>query len=429
MKGEQMRTGPLSKLALAILASGSFTVSACDDGTDGQCGSPTAVQTRGGISVNNDPCALEAQVDRTQKDVPIEPTGDPAPASLPEGYLAAKAPPAATLTLIATVAPPVVGGMSLQATGITLEGSYAVVTYMMTGEPALGAIDLISTAVPNSPQLVSRATFTDSDVLGGDIHNGYLWFVGATPESMQPYRAFLQGVTVVNNRFDLSWTVQTGLPSYAGTSVSVDSTGRIYVTSGNAGGVMAYSFANGALTQLMDYPLSDARGVHANESRVAVVTGMPGTLTVFDQGKSGPLGQYAFPGADVPESKTTVEIYNGMAFVAAGTAGLQVLGLTSGKVLASVPRPDPAALGLDPAWVTTNSVSAYGDLIFMCNGSAGVSVVSGGSSIGSKNQSLTVLGQLKLGSGYSANHLAYRDKYLMVATGRGGLKIVRVDTN
>ena len=47
----------------------------------------------------------------------------------------------------------------------------------------------------------------------------------------------------------------------------------------------------------------------------------------------------------------------GKAFIAAGSGGLQVLSIHSGALVGSVPRPDPAALGLDPSVVVTNAVS------------------------------------------------------------------------
>jgi outer membrane protein assembly factor BamB len=91
--------------------------------------------------------------------------------------------------------------------------------------------------------------------------------------------------------------------------------------------------------------------------KIVVAQGTPGQISVFDEGTLAPLGTYAFTGADVAESKTTVEVIAGKAFIAAGPGGVQVLSVNTGAVLGSVPRPDPSSLGLDPSVVVTNAVS------------------------------------------------------------------------
>ena len=76
-------------------------------------------------------------------------------------------------------------------------------------------------------------------------------------------------------------------------------------------------------------------------------------------------------------------------------------------------------------------MSVDGDLLFICNGEAGIYVAQGDrrfAQTGSDDpQALTMLGHLHLGPLLSANHVAYRGKFLMVAAGLGGLMIVRVD--
>jgi hypothetical protein len=126
-----------------------------------------------------------------------------------------------------------------------------------------------------------------------------------------------------------------------------------------------------------------------------------------------------------------VELVGGKAFIAAGSGGVQVLSATTGAVVGSVPRPDPAALGLDPSVVVTNAASVDGDLVFISNGEAGVYVAQGSQAFnltGSEAaQQLTMLGRLRFGNLQSVNHVAYRSGYLFIAAGLGGLKIVKVN--
>jgi hypothetical protein len=143
------------------------------------------------------------------------------------------------------------------------------------------------------------------------------------------------------------------------------------------------------------------------------------------------LNTFAFPGADMPESTSTADIAGGKAFIAAGPQGVQIMCLDDGQIVGSVPRPDPAALGLDPSVVVTNAVAVDDDLIFISNGEAGVYVAAGAQNFSetgcAEPQEITVLGRLRFDDLQSANHVAFRNKYLFVAAGLGGVKVVRVE--
>ncbi len=386
-------------------------------------GTGPAMHAEGEVVVYNDPCALEQQMHRTHEDVPIVPPADTLPLRL-----VAATPPTATLTLLATVSPPVVRGMTLQAAGVTLKKDYAIISYMVRGEPAAGALDVINTKNEDRPELVSRATFDSSDIIASDFDDGYVWFVGATPNQPPTTPAFMQAMKLWKGVLDVTGTERATLPSYAGTSISVSSDREIYATSGSQGSFVSYSYATEHFVKRWEYSMQDARGVHFLNDRIAVVTGLPGKLSVYSKSTGAAVGTWSFTGADVAEAKTTVEISDGKAFIAAGTGGVQVLNIATGAVVASLARPDAASLGLSPSVVVTNGVSVNGDLLFACNGEAGISVANNVSKIDTGGK-LTMLGQLRLGDANSANHVAYKGSYLMVATGLGGLKIVKVVVN
>ena len=109
---------------------------------------------------------------------------------------------------------------------------------------------------------------------------------------------------------------------------------------------------------------------------------------------------------------------------------VQVLSASTGFLVASVPRPNPDSLGLDSSVVVTNAVAVDEDLLFISNGEAGVYLAQGGaffSTTGSEAaQPITMVGRLRFGNLQSVNHVAYQGRYLIIAAGRGGLKIVQV---
>jgi hypothetical protein len=388
---------------------------------------PGAIQKSGTVTVINDDCVLDKQMDRTRADVPIAPAVDGQAAPL--RAIAAKT-AKITLTLAANVTPPVVNGITLMASGVTLKANLAVVSYMVKGDARAGALDVIKVSDEQHPVLMSRATFSNADIIAADFDEGTVWYVGASDDPSLAAPAFLGAIRLTGEKLDPSETATTGLLSYAGTSVAVSAKNRIYTTSGSSGAFSAFTYSKGTFTKLFEYQMHDARAAFWQSDRIGVVGGTPGKLAVFDDSGMTPLGTYGFTGADVAEAKSGVELAGGKAFVAAGTGGVQVLSLATGKVVGQLARPDARALGLDPSVVTTNGVSVDGNLLFVCNGEAGIYVAQGADDFASTGseaaQTITLAGQLKLGALQSANHVAYRNQYLMIATGLGGLKIVLV---
>lgn len=233
----------------------------------------------------------------------------------------------------------------------------------------------------------------------------------------------LQGVNLI-----LDGNRRAPLTSYAGTSAAVWGS-RVYSTSGDNGALSV--FDSGSLTLLDSFGLHDARWVDVRDGKVAVVQGTPGQISVYDEANMTlPPAVFPFAGANVAESKSTVQVIGGKAIIAAGDNGVQVISLATGSVLGYVPLPDPAELGLSPEVVVTNAVSAEGDLLFISNGEAGVYVARAEAPFdqdwGETYHVITVLGKLRFSNLQSVNHVAYRDGLLIVASGLGGLKVVRL---
>ncbi len=395
------------------------------------------VDTDGRLTVTNDEEALSERLSYVEIDIPIDP-GSPASPALLGGAAAAPTASSVRLTLVAELEPPVVDGQVVQATAISPPRRFTfAISYNTQGSPFVGAVDYVINPFGLTPRLISSVAFSDSDISAVGLDDN--WFYAAqatgasgfsTPAAVERLAVAPSGILLANNdRFDLT--------SFAATSVLALGT-EVYITTGDNGHVYALDATD--MTTVGQYALDDARWVAHDEDngRIVVVQGTPGRISVFQEGdfpggSMTLLNTFPFPGADVPQSKSTVEVVGSKAFIAAGPEGVQVMCLDNGQIVGSVPRPDPATLGLDPAVVVTNAVTVDEDLIFISNGEAGVYVAAGAAEFATTPcdapQNITMLGHLQFDALQSVNHVDYENKRLLIAAGLGGLKIVRINVN
>lgn len=374
------------------------------------------------ITITNDEIELGGRVKYFEDvDIPIDSVGG--------GGLAKRAQlQGFSLKLVAEVLPPSIDGQLLQATSISMQGNTAIVSYNMRGAQYLGGIDVYNTTDSKKPRLKSEALFNDTDVNSVSFDEGTVYAAEATGSSGFPDPAVLEVIKMQNEKLVLEGNQCVPLTSFAGTGVVI--LGKtIYATSGDNGGLSV--FDQNGLTMMTSVGLHDARWVDAAEGNVVVVQGTPGRISVFSEGGLGLLGTYYFTGADISESKSTVEVVGGKAFVGAGSGGAQVLSVSTGTVVGTVERPDPASLGLDPSVVVTNAVAVDNDLMFISNGEAGVYVAQASKDFdktgSEEQQQITLLGKLRFDDLQSVNHVAYKVKNLIIASGLGGLKIVEIE--
>ncbi len=438
-KGRNRVVKPAMALALAAV------LSACE-GVD-----VPGDQANERLSITNNQAALNARVTYVDEDVLID--GGSSVLPKPKAALIAnntgngvvkvklataqaKGANSIKLKLKAYLASPEVEGELVQATAVTVskDARSAVVSYNMRGAPRLGAVDLVTFKKRSRPKLSSTILFSDSDInsVTADGAQVYAAVASGAPEFTGP--AVMERIRIKYDKMILDDNARVQLSSFAATSTVVTKN-AVYATSGDGGHVAA--FDKDTLEKLGEYPLDDARWVAWDKKggRIVVAQGTPGRLAVFEEGvfpggSMNLLNTFAFPGANIPESKSTVVVEGGKAFIAAGTDGVQIMCLDDGQILGSVPIPDPASLGLDPSVVVSNSVSVDEQLLFISNGEAGVYVARASDDFEDTgcNQtfSLTILGKLKFGDLQSVNHVAVVDKYLLIAAGTGGLKIVEV---
>jgi outer membrane protein assembly factor BamB len=389
------------------------------------------VQTDGRLTVTNDEAALGARLSYPETEVPIDPAS-------PSAFGRAAAPPTpstVTLTLKAELDPPVVDGRVVQATSVSARRRFTfLISYNTAGDPFVGAIDYVINPFGLSPRLVSSVAFNDSDVSAVGLDDDWIYAAQATGASDRPTPATLERLSLASSGILLENNDRLDLTSFAATSVLTVG-GVVYVTTGDGGHLYALNASD--MSTLGQFALDDARWVahDAENGRIVVVQGTPGRISVFREGdfSGGSISEpeiFPFPGANVPESKSTVEVVGGKAFIAAGPEGVQVMCLDDGTIVGSVPRPDPAALGMDPSVVVTNAVTVDEDLMFISNGEAGVYVAAGAADFASTPcdapQDITVLGHLRFDDLESVNHVDYENKRLVVAAGLGGVKIVQI---
>ncbi|MCD6023977.1 MAG: hypothetical protein K0Q91_893 [Fibrobacteria bacterium] len=329
-----------------------------------------------------------------------------------------------TLTLVAEISPPVIGGKTLQASSVALEADFAYVSYNYRGDTALGGVDVIQIKSGKNATLRSQVLFDDADV--SSLHyDGYLYLATGTSDAAFASSAVLERIRVDGGKLVLQARERVALNSFAATAVTVSGT-QVFATSGNTGGLHVLSQSSLAGSSIQT--LGDARWVDYDDTRVVVAQGTPGRIAVYAKSSMALANTWTFTGADVPEAKTTVRVIGGKALIAAGTGGVKLMNLATGKIVGSIPV--PVVTGVSAALSVANAADADGDLVYVSNGEAGVYAVGASSDLsgttGDADIALTVLGKLKFNNLQSVNHVAFDGNTLVVAAGKGGVKIISV---
>ncbi|MBI2059197.1 MAG: hypothetical protein HYT87_05435 [Nitrospirae bacterium] len=377
-------------------------------------------KSEGRVSITNDESSLGDQVQLTDTTVPVEGVADPSAIRR-----APSSPQPIDLKLVAEVHPPTVGGQAVQATSVAISGHLAFVSYNVKGDVYAGALNVFDVTKPEEPKLISQAVFQNADINAVAYESGEVFLAEATGDAGFTSSAVLERMSASQGKLGLENNLRVALSSFAGTAVAVQG-GRVYATSGDGGGL--FIFDSKSISLLSSAVLSDARWLDVAGDQVAVVQGTNGRLAVLDRSSAGLISSFPFEGADIPQSKSTVVVKGGKAFVAAGSKGAQVIALKSGSILSRVAV--PTVSGLDASVVVTNAVSVHGDLVFISNGEAGVYVARATGNLEKDNADapfdLPLLGRLQFAKQESVNHVSYRGNVLFVASGLGGLRILTV---
>jgi hypothetical protein len=401
----------IPKIALTIVLI--FVIWGCSKSTNPLSSEETPSESDGRTSIYNDDTYLNTNVTDFNDSVIVEPSG----------ARKVSGPQAFSMRLIAQISPPKVNKQQVQATSVSLSSSYAYISYNMVGNPYLGAIDVVSISGSRA-RIVSRATFTDTDVSSVVYFNNKVYMAEATGNVAYAPPAIAEVLSLVSGRLSLKGNIRSQLSSFVATCANA-ANGKIYATTGNTGGL--YALSRDSLKVLTFTPLTDARWVDLDAQYIAVVQG-GGVLSVFDANSGSLLNTYSFAGTGIAESKSTVRVIGGKALIAAGDGGVKLMNLATGTIVGSIPRTIVA--GLDSSLSVTNAVDASGKYIYVSNGEAGVYVAQASQALenlsGDTPITLTVLGKLRFSSQQSVNHVAFNGSTLVAASGLGGVKVVTV---
>jgi hypothetical protein len=310
----------------------------------------------------------------------------------------------------------------LQASHIRIIDDHAYVAYNTQGTRYLGGVDIVDITSPWYPELISSVIFTNQETnLGKDVSSidaidltsakcsAYVWITGADETRDSAFAARYE--LNQSHQFDSAKAVTIELKGRVGTDIRYFNN-KVYVTSGTGGGL---TVLDDQMEEVSYLELLNARSVDVNDNFEIALGGNPGHL--YNPG----LWDKEIGGATDPEAKSILRLYSGYALAALGEEGLKSYDVSSSEasLISSLPRPIVPEGKSEWDYVTNGvSVSDKG-WVYIANGAGGLDV----GKIGTDGQ-LTWLGNINLG--VTVNFVEANSRYLFVATGTGGLRILKV---
>jgi hypothetical protein len=376
-----------------------------------------------GMLINNNLNSLNARISLTDN-TPAYIFGDTAKKTMKSGTGTLSS--SVTIQLIARLSPPEYNGEVLQASHVRIVDHYAYVAYNTQGPRYLGGVDIVDISSPYNPELISSVVFINQetnkgkDVSSVDVkyspsaqNNTFLWITGAdeTRDSAFVERYKLNS----SNQFISGQSVNFSLKGYVGTDVRFYND-SVYVTSGTGGGL---TVLDNQMKQMSFMNIENARSVDVNNDFKIALGGNPGHL--YNPG----IWDKEIGGANDPEAKSIIRLYNNFALVALGEEGLKCYDVSSNMpstVISALPRP-AVPEGGSPSDYVTNGVSVSDNgWVYIANGAGGLDIAK--IDTGGK---LTWMGNVSLES--SVNFVEANGSYVFVARGVLGLKILKVTEN
>jgi hypothetical protein len=400
------------------------------------------------VNVTNDEATLEARIDRPNTGVTVQAQNPLAARALASDPL--------SFDLIAEVKPPKTkSGTPVRATHVSIEGQYALVSYNREGPQFAGAVDVFNISDPLKPRLVSSAVFDDFDVnaITGDASGQRIFLTGARKPSAEnglEYPAVLVELAQVSGKLQPK-VRQAGLGGYSGNDI-VRLGPAVFTSSGNSDCVGTAAKVGGTSVTVAGTISPITLGNHCQSQAIAVSAGSSTAspyLVALQGGEQGKLFTYKLQiskatdavyletikreinvGAVTPkDSRNSLTIQGNLAFAALGLGGVKAFDLESNSSNAkyTMALENPTA---DPE-VIANSVSVDRGLVYIAYGAGGLRVAklptattdTGSAGSSTTTESVPLLAKLEVDG--SANFVAVKDDLAFVASGAGGLKIVR----
>lgn len=323
--------------------------------------------------------------------------------------------PGYDLYLVAEVTPPSYNGQLLRASYVEIADTLAFVAYNTEGESYLGGVDVFDISDEENPQLISQAIFPYTDVSAIAYEDNTLYLAEATNADLDPdfdTPAVLEEITLEDGLLSET-SRRVAVAGYVTTGVKVEA-GEVITTSGSSGGLTI--FDKTTLNAFFYAEVANARDLAVKGNTIAVASGAPGKISFFELNSRSALEAHALGGASEQGARSGVDFLGNDLIFAAGAEGILVLNQKSGAVTKAVEL--PAIEGVEPSDIVANSVSVNEGLVLMANGAAGLYVGK------VKGNEIELDGVIALGG--SANVVKSKGNVIFIATGTGGLKIVRI---
>lgn len=374
---------------------------ACDNNDD---------NTNDGQSINNitittDQSTLNKRLDYTNSGV-ISLENNSA-----TGKFAASTATTFPLVQIAEIKPPVDNnGKTLQASHVAVNGNYAYVSYITRGDVYSGAIDVIDVSDPYKPKLVTSALIANTDITSLTYSNGNLIIGAAKDVDTDP---LLKNNPAIIINMQLSSGLLTDnykinyLESRVTTDVAANSTSYFGVTGDNGS---LFKINNSTKATEGKVAVADLRSVALSGDKVVTLSGTKG-VNIYNQSTLA-LQKSFTTAADVSGAKRTMDFDGTKLLVSEGNSGLGIYDINTGSKLQTIAIP---TAGEDNV---TNAVSVNDGYAFVANGALGLNVYQTGTQLNSMGS---------VGIAGSSNYVKSSGNYIYVASGTGGLKIIKME--
>ncbi|GAA6767118.1 hypothetical protein AAFH68_30660 [Flavobacterium sp. CGRL1] len=382
-----------SFLALSLLIS-------CDDNNDNKND-----QSLDSITITSDQNTLNQRLDYTNSGVIAIENG-----SL-TGKTAENTVTSFPLVQIAEIKPPVdANGKTLQASHVTVNGNYAYVSYITRGDVYSGAIDVIDVSDPYKPKLVTSALIPNTDITSLTYSNGSL-IIGAAKDVDKDPLLGSNPAVVFNMPLSSGLLTDKLTTNYLESRVTTDvaaNTSNYFAVTGDNGSLFKISTSTKAVTGKT--AMADLRSIALTSDKVVTLSGTKG-VNIYNQTTLA-LQKSFTTSTDVSGAKRTMDIDGTKLLVSEGPNGLGVYDINSGSKLQTIAI---ATAGEDNV---TNAVSINDGYAFLANGALGLNVYQPGTQY-------SLLGSVGITG--SSNYVKSSGNYIYVASGTGGLKIIKME--
>ncbi|MGL2994544.1 hypothetical protein [Flavobacterium sp. TSSA_36] len=306
-------------------------------------------------------------------------------------------------------------GRQLQANHVYVSDKYAYVAYTFQGAVYSGAVDVIDISDPYKPKIIISALIKNTDITSLTYADGKLFLGAATDIDKSPNFTSPAVVIVMQLNNGLLTENYTIVPLQGQVTTDIVANGNAYFSvTGDKGSLSKNTV--GSNQQLGNVPQADLRSVLLNNEEIITLSGTQGVQIYKENNLAF---SRSFPTSiDSKESKRTMDVYEQKLIVAEGLNGAGVYAIQSGQKIQSLPIIVGTKDGIDPNDIVTNAVAVNDNKTFVANGAAGVSVYQ------NSNQ-LDWLGRISING--SSNYIKTKGDYIYVASGKGGLKIIKIE--